>query len=42
MLDDWAAENDYQVIMARVSTGPECSIVIEDGAVAAAPVEVVS
>ena len=30
-LDNWAQENDYQIIMTRVSTGPECSIVIEDG-----------
>ena len=33
VLHDWACEHDYQIIMARVSTGPECSIIIEDGAV---------
>lgn len=27
----WAAENDMQVIGTRVSTGSECSIIIEDG-----------
>lgn len=31
----WAAEHGLQVIGTRVSTGDECSIIIEDGAVAA-------
>jgi hypothetical protein len=30
----WAADRGLQVIGTRVSTGDECSIIIEDGAVA--------
>lgn len=29
--DAWARENDMQIIGTRVSTGSECSIIIEDG-----------
>ncbi|MCP4569580.1 MAG: chromosome segregation protein SMC [FCB group bacterium] len=29
--NEWAVENDVQVITTRVSTGDECTVVIEDG-----------
>lgn len=32
-LDKWSAENQFQIIGTRVSSGDECSIVIEDGMV---------
>lgn len=28
---EWAAEQGLQIIMTRVSNGPECSIIVEDG-----------
>lgn len=31
----WAEENGLQIIATRVSTGDECSIIIEDGSVVA-------
>jgi hypothetical protein len=29
--DNWLKENDLQCIATRVSTGEECSLIIEDG-----------
>ena len=34
-LSEWLTENNLQAIATRVSTGEECSIIIEDGLVAA-------
>jgi hypothetical protein len=34
-LSEWLTENDLQALATRVSTGAECSIIIEDGMIKA-------
>jgi len=31
--NEWAVENDLQIITTVVSTGDECTVVIEDGCI---------
>ena len=38
-LHEWAEANDFQVLMARVSTGSECAVIIQDGRVKGAEAE---
>ena len=35
--DMWARENELQIIATRVSTGDECSVIIEEGEIKDAP-----